>query len=160
MACRHSGIHMCVCTWVCICLCDHCMCTWVEGNNCRRVSLLGFAHPVIGPLFQVQVQCRWLTRIWDRIWEESWMRLCFVLFWSCIIFEYDQNMYTFWYQRDCNETVDYSLLYIFVYCELNMQEWVSIYETYECDIGALDINKFSRVDGLSTGSPGFGASHE
>ena len=30
-----------------------------------------------------------------------------------------------------------------------MQERVPIYETYECDIGA-------RVDGLSTGPPGFG----
>ena len=67
-------------------------------------------------------------------------------------------MYTFWYQRDYKETVDYSLLYIFVYCELNMQEWVSIYETDECDIGAPDIHRFSWVDGLSTGPPGFRAS--
>ena len=37
---------------------------------------------------------------------------------------------------------------IFVYYELNMQEWVSIYETYECDIGAPDIHRFPRVDGL------------
>ena len=86
------------------------------------------------------------------------MWLCFVLFLSCIIFEHNQNMYTFWYQRDYKETVDYSLLYIFAYCELNIQELISIYETYECDIGAPDIHKFPRVDGLSTGSPRFGAS--
>ena len=40
-----------------------------------------------------------------------------------------------------------------------MQEWVSIYETYECDIGAPDINRFLRVDRLSIGPPGFGVSH-
>ena len=39
---------------------------------------------------------------------------------------------------------------IFVNCELNMQKWVSIYETCECDIGAPDIYRFPRVDGLST----------
>ena len=59
-------------------------------------------------------------------------------------------MFTFWYQRDCKETIDYSLLYIFVYCELNMQEWVSIYETYECDIEPPDIHRFPRVDELSS----------
>ena len=131
----------------------------MESNPCRRLSLLGLAHPVVGPPFQVQVQCRWLTRIWDRIWDESRMRLCFILFLSCIIFEQNQNTYTFWYQRDCKETVYYSLLYIFVCCELNMQEWVSIYETYECDIGAPDIHRFLRVNGLSTRPLGFGASH-
>ena len=30
-----------------------------------------------------------------------------------------------------------------VYSELNMQEWVSIYEICECDIRAPDIHKFS-----------------
>ena len=35
-----------------------------------------------------------------------------------------------------------------------MQEWVSIYETNECDIGALDVHRFSQVDRLSTGPPG------
>ena len=35
-----------------------------------------------------------------------------------------------------------------------MQEWVSIYETNECDIGTPYIHKFSQVDGLSTGPPG------
>ena len=32
-----------------------------------------------------------------------------------------------------------------------MQEWVSIYETNECDIGTPDIHRFQQVDGLSTG---------
>ena len=35
--------------------------------------------------------------------------------------------------------------------ELNMQEWVSIYETNKCDIRTPDIYRFSQVDGLSTG---------
>ena len=32
-----------------------------------------------------------------------------------------------------------------------MQEWVSIYEINECDIGTPDIHRFSQVDVLSTG---------
>ena len=35
-----------------------------------------------------------------------------------------------------------------------MQEWVSIYETNECDIEKPGIHRFSQVDGLSTGPPG------
>ena len=45
-----------------------------------------------------------------------------------------------------------SLSYIFV-VYLNMQEWVSIYETNECDIGIPYIYRFPQVDGLSTGPP-------
>ena len=37
-----------------------------------------------------------------------------------------------------------------------MQEWVSIYETNECDIGTPDIHRFPQVDGLSKGAPGWG----
>ena len=37
-----------------------------------------------------------------------------------------------------------------------MQEWVSIYETCECDTGEPDIHRFSLIDGLSTGPPGWG----
>ena len=37
-----------------------------------------------------------------------------------------------------------------------MQEWVSIYEINECDIGTPDIYKFPQVDGLSTGPLGMG----
>ena len=32
----------------------HDMCTLVGSNPCRKLSLLGFAHPVEGSLFQVQ----------------------------------------------------------------------------------------------------------
>ena len=35
-----------------------------------------------------------------------------------------------------------------------MQEWVSIYETNECDIGTLNIYRLPQVDELSTGPPG------
>ena len=31
-----------------------------------------------------------------------------------------------------------------------MQEWVSVYETNECDVGTTDIHRFLQVDGLST----------
>ena len=49
----------------------------------RRLSLLGFAHPVVGPPFQVQVRCRRLTLIWDSIWDESRTQL--VLFCFCLV---------------------------------------------------------------------------
>ena len=120
------------------------------SNPCRILSLLGFTHPIVGSPFQVQVQCRQLTRIWD----ESRTRLYLVLFLSCIIFEHNQNMYTFFYQRDCKETVIIVNHRFFVYSELDMHEWVSVYETCECDIGAPDNHRFPRVDGLSTGPPG------
>ena len=35
-----------------------------------------------------------------------------------------------------------------------MQEWVSIYETNEGDIGTPDIHRFTHVDRLSTGPLG------
>ena len=37
-----------------------------------------------------------------------------------------------------------------------MQEWVSIYETNECDIGTPDIYRLPHVDGLLTGPPDLG----
>ena len=37
-----------------------------------------------------------------------------------------------------------------------MQEWVSIYETNECDIRTPDIYRFMQVEELSTGPPGWG----
>ena len=40
-----------------------------------------------------------------------------------------------------------------VICKKIIQEKVSIYETCERDIGAPDIHRFLRVDGLSTGPP-------
>ena len=88
------------------------------------------------------------------------MRLCLVLFLSCIIFEHNQNMYTFLlYKMTVKWTVGSIVYHLFLYiCELNMQEYVSIYETNESDIGTLDIYRFPQVDGLSTGPSGFGVS--
>ena len=41
----------CVCLYLDVCyMCDHCMCTLVGSNPCRKLSLLGFAHLVVGPL--------------------------------------------------------------------------------------------------------------
>ena len=36
------------------CDCSPCMCTQVGSNPCRKLSLLGFAHPVEESPFQVQ----------------------------------------------------------------------------------------------------------
>ena len=41
----------CICLGVIVC---HDMCTYVGSNPCRKLSLLGIAHPVEGSLFQVQ----------------------------------------------------------------------------------------------------------
>ena len=68
-----------------------------------EIITTGLCSPRRGTPFQVQVSCRHLTRIWDRMQDESQMRLCFVLFLSCIIFEQNQNMYTFLlYKRTVN----------------------------------------------------------
>ena len=69
MACRHSGRHVYVALR---CVFDYatiaCALKW-------GVALVGdyhyWAHPVMGPPFQVQVKCRLLTRIRDRTYEES-----------------------------------------------------------------------------------------
>ena len=45
-----------------------------------------------------------------------------------------------------------------VTCKINIQKWVSIYETCECDIRAPDIHRFPRVDGVVNWTPGIGAS--
>ena len=76
----------------------------------------------------------------------------FVLFCFCLVL-YSSRTKTctpFWYQRDGKEIVIIVYHIFFVYCELNMQEWVSIYETRECEIGGPDCHRFPRVDGLST----------
>ena len=62
----------------------------------------------------------------------------FVLFFflSCDIYTSMTKTCTpFWYQRDCKETMIIVYHIFLVYCELNMEEWVSIYEICECDIG-------------------------
>ena len=53
------------------CDCFPCMCTSVGSNPCRKLSLLGFAHPVEGSPFQVQgaIGKAALTR--GRMLEES-----------------------------------------------------------------------------------------
>ena len=54
---RHEIGHVDVQVGSCICLSVfgfHYMCTYVGSNPCRRISLLGIAHPVEGSIFQVQ----------------------------------------------------------------------------------------------------------
>ena len=81
--------------------------------------------------------------------------LCFI-FLSCIIFEQNKTCILFLsYKRTVKWIVGSIVYHIFLnICELNMQEWVSIYETNECDIGTPDIYRFPQVDGLSMGPPG------
>ena len=122
------------------------MCTLVGSNPCRRFSLLGFAHPVVESPFQVQ----------DMRVGHDFVLFCF---WLVLYSSRTKTRTPFLYQRDCKETVIIVYHIFFLYYELNKQEWVSIYETCECDFGAPDIHSFLRVDGLSTGLPGFGASH-
>ena len=43
----------------------------MESNPGRKLSLLGFAHPVEGSLFQVQEVCTRTALARDRILEES-----------------------------------------------------------------------------------------
>ena len=52
--CMTYDIHVDIFTWMCMGWLDHCMSTLVGSNPCRRLSLLGIAHPVTGPPFQVQ----------------------------------------------------------------------------------------------------------
>ena len=54
---RHGIGHVDIQVGSCICLnafmLNHCMCTLVGSNPCRRLSLLGIAHPIKGSLFKV-----------------------------------------------------------------------------------------------------------
>ena len=52
------------------CDCSPCMCTLVGSNPCRKLSLLGFAHPVDGSPFQVQRVCTRTTLAIGRVLEE------------------------------------------------------------------------------------------
>ena len=54
----------CNCLDVIVC---HDICTWVGSNPCRKLSLLGFAHPVEGSLFQVQGVYRRTALTRDRV---------------------------------------------------------------------------------------------
>ena len=55
----------------CVFMLDHCMCTKVESNPCRRFSLLGIAHIVEGSLFKVQGLFKKTTLFRGRFLEES-----------------------------------------------------------------------------------------
>ena len=68
----------CICLSVIVC---HDMCTQVGSNPCRKLSLLGIAHPVEGPLFQVQGVYRRTALTRGRILEESRVvALVFILY--------------------------------------------------------------------------------
>ena len=45
-------VGMCIILLECVCVC-HCMCTSVGSSPCKRIHLLGIAHPVVGKYFQV-----------------------------------------------------------------------------------------------------------
>ena len=47
--CMTYDIHVDIFTWMCMGWFDHCMSTQVGSNLCRRLSLLGFSHPFLGP---------------------------------------------------------------------------------------------------------------
>ena len=71
---RHGIGHVDIQVGSCICLSVivfHDMCTSVGSNPCRRLSLLGFAHPVEGSLFQVQGVYRRTALTRGRVLEES-----------------------------------------------------------------------------------------
>ena len=55
----------------CVFMLDHCMCTYVGSNPCRRFSLLSIAHPVERPLFQVQGLFEKTALFRGRFLEES-----------------------------------------------------------------------------------------
>ena len=50
----HVDIQVGSCIFLNVSVLNHCMCTYVGSNPCRRLSLLGIAHFVEGSLFQVQ----------------------------------------------------------------------------------------------------------
>ena len=50
----HIDIQVGSCIFLNVFMLNHCMCTYVGSNPCRRLSLQGIAHPVEGSLFQVQ----------------------------------------------------------------------------------------------------------
>ena len=63
----------------CVFMLNHCMCTLVGSNPCRRFSLLGIAHLVEGILFQVQGLFEKTTLFRSRFLEES--RVVALMFW-------------------------------------------------------------------------------
>ena len=59
------------------------MCTLVGSNPCRKLSLLGFAHPIEGSPFQVQGAIGKAALIRGRVLEESRL-LALILLYTCI----------------------------------------------------------------------------
>ena len=68
----------------CVFMLDHCMCTKVGTNSCRKFPLVGIAHPVEGSLFQVHGLFEKTTLFRGRFLEESRvvvvMSLVFILY--------------------------------------------------------------------------------
>ena len=62
----HVDIQVGSCIFLNAFMFNHCMCTKVGSNPCRRLSLLGIAHPVEGSLFQVQRVFGMMTLIRGR----------------------------------------------------------------------------------------------
>ena len=59
----------------------HDMCTYMGSNPCRKLSLLGIAHPVEGSLFQVQGVYKRTTLTRGHILEKSRIvALVFILY--------------------------------------------------------------------------------
>ena len=81
---RHGIGHVDIQVGSCICLSVfgcHDMCTLVGSNPCRKLSLLGIAHPVEGSLFQVQGVYRRTAFTRGRVLEESRIvALVFILY--------------------------------------------------------------------------------
>ena len=81
---RHGFGHIDIQVGSCICLsvfAFHDMCTYVGSNPCRKLSLLGIAHPVDGSLFQVQEVYRRTALTRGCVLEESRVvALVFILY--------------------------------------------------------------------------------
>ena len=121
------------------------------SNPYTRLSLLGFAHPVVRPPFQVQEKT---TLLRGREYEEGRVMALRIIFVKYIRI----NLVLIYFgMLRCKRVVYQTLVKYYkklVNCKKILHKWVSIYEICECDIGALDIYRFQRVDGLSTGPPG------
>ena len=65
------------------------MCTEVESSPCKRIPLLGIAHPVVGKYFQVLEVHRGMKHIQDLSCEKGLnygLLMYFVKFWIFIQF--------------------------------------------------------------------------
>ena len=68
ISCMTYDIHVDTFTWMCMGWFDHYMSTKMGSNPCRRLSLLGFAHPVVGSPFQVHEKAALLR---GHVYEEG-----------------------------------------------------------------------------------------